>query len=428
MKAIDVAFKDLLRSTRSAIFYVFGFGVPLLTGLLFFFAFGNVGEDDNFELPSTQVWVVNLDESSSEYGGFSVGQLLVEVLSSDELRGLLQVTLAQDANAAREAVDRQEAQVALIIPEGLTATAMGPGGSEEVELYQDPTLTLGPGIVKGIISQLMDGFAGSKIAAGVAGSQLSGQGVAVDQGALREIAAGYAEWAAAVGEVQGRGENPLIEVRPPAGLEVEGGDLRGSLLATILSGMMVFFVFFTGAASAQSILLEEEEGTLPRLFTTPTTRWAILGGKFIAVFITLFIQVVALLIITALLFRIDWGEPLPVSLVTLGLVLLSASFGIFITSLLRNTRQSGVVFGGVMTAMGMVGMMSTFSAGSPNTPQVISTAALLVPQGWAVRAWQLLLERGGGLTDEVLLTVGVMLAQGAVFFALGVLRFRKRYA
>lgn len=428
MKAIDVAFKDLLRSLRSAIFYVFGFGVPLLTGVLFYFAFGDVGEGEGFVLPSTEVWVVNLDEPGAAYGGFSVGQLLVEVLSSEELGELLQVTLAEESEAARQAVDRQEAQVALIIPPGLTAAAMGSAGCGEVELYQDPTLTLGPGIVKGIISQLMDAFAGSKIAAQVAESQLSGRGVAVDQETLSQMAAGYAEWASAMGEAQGRGESPLIEQRAPAGLEDRGDDVRSAILGMVVSGMMVFFVFFSGAASAQSVLLEEEEGTLPRLFTTPTSRWEILGGKFIAVFITLSVQVVALLIITGLLFNIDWGDPLPAALATVGLVVLASSFGIFLTSLLRNTRQSGVIFGGVMTVMGMVGMMRVFTVGAPNTPQGLLTVTLLVPQGWAVRAWQLLLERGGALSGDVLLTVGVMLALGVAFLALGVFRFRKRYA
>ena len=38
----------------------------------------------------------------------------------------------------------------------------------------------------------------------------------------------------------------------------------------IMAGMLVFYAFFTGVASAGSILQEEESGTLPRLFTTPT--------------------------------------------------------------------------------------------------------------------------------------------------------------
>ena len=201
-----------------------------------------------------------------------------------------------------------------------------------------------------------------------------------------------------------------------------------SILAQILAGMMVFYVFFTGAASAQSIIQEEEAGTLPRLFTTPTPSSSILGGKFISVFVLLTVQVVALVIISALVFDIRWGEPLPVALVTVGLVVLASGFGIFITSFLKNSRQSGIVYGGVMTVMGMIGMVGVFTAGMPQGNNPMKTASLFVPQGWGVRGWQLLVEGSGALTVAVLLTVAVMLGLGIVFFVIGVLKFRKRFA
>jgi hypothetical protein len=39
-----------------------------------------------------------------------------------------------------------------------------------------------------------------------------------------------------------------------------------------------------------------------------------------------------------------------------------------------------------------------------------------------------LLEGSGALTNDVLLTVGVMLALGIVFFVIGLLKFRNRFA
>jgi hypothetical protein len=94
--------------------------------------------------------------------------------------------------------------------------------------------------------------------------------------------------------------------------------------------------------------------------------------------------------------------------------------------LLKDTRQSGIIYGGLMTVMGMIGMIGVFTAGAPATPDAVRRAALVVPQGWAVRGWQLLL--AGADVQQVLLTVAVMLAAGIAFFVIGVLRFRKRYA
>jgi ABC-type multidrug transport system permease subunit len=104
----------------------------------------------------------------------------------------------------------------------------------------------------------------------------------------------------------------------------------------------------------------------------------------------------------------------------------ASSFGIFVTSFLRDTRQGGIVYGGVMTVMGMIGMITVFTGTVPTASSAMNTVSLTVPQGWAVRAWRLLIE-GGGLGD-VLVPVAVMLSAGIVFFAIGVLKFRKRYA
>jgi len=235
----------------------------------------------------------------------------------------------------------------------------------------------------------------------------------------------YGEWVAALGRDQSAGSDPLLQVRTPAGGQ-ESGDARVSIVSMVMAGMMVFYVFFTGAASAQSILMEEEAGTLPRLFTTPTPQSTILGGKFISTFLLLSVQVVVLVVITSLIFGINWGEPLPVALVIVGLVVVASSFGIFVTSFLRDTRQGGIIYGGVMTVMGMVGMLTVFTGANPGGSTAFETASLVVPQGWGVRGWRLLLE-GGGVGD-VLLAVAVMLAAGIVFFVIGVLRFRKRYA
>ncbi len=119
---------------------------------IFYFAFGGLGDEGGFDLAVTKVVVVNQDQPVAQAGDFSDGQKLAAFLKSDYLKSILDVTEAADAAAARDAVDRQEAGVAVIIPAGLTAAGENPGERAAVELYQDPTLTLGPGIVKGIVS------------------------------------------------------------------------------------------------------------------------------------------------------------------------------------------------------------------------------------------------------------------------------------
>jgi ABC-2 type transport system permease protein len=424
MKVLDIALKDLRRSFLSAFLLVFGFVLPLLTAALFYFAFGGLagGDEGSFDLPVTRVLVVNLDEAQM---GISVGGTLVDTLQN-AIPGVIEVAEAPDAEAARAAVDRQEAAVAVIIPADLSAAVSEPGASSSVEVYQDPTLTLGPGIVKGIVSGIVDGFAGSKTVVQVASEQLAEEGYQVDLPTRAKLAMQYGMWSAKLGASFQGEENPLFEIQSPAGPETRETSAMEEIVGQIIAGMMVFYVFFTGATSALNILQEDEAGTLPRLFTTPTPQATILGGKLAATFVLLTIQVVVLVIASILIFDVYWGEPLPVALAALGLIVLSASFGIFITSLVKDSRQAGIVYGGVMTVLGMVGLISVFTAGVPDVADKVGVAALVTPQGWSLRAWQFAMD--GAAMGDLLLTVAVTLVAGAVFFALGVYRFSKRFA
>ena len=102
-----------------------------------------------------------------------------------------------------------------------------------------------------------------------------------------------------------------------------------TILRSIMAGMMIFYAFFTGTSAAQTILQEEENGTLARLFISPTSTATILNGKFLAGFLMIIVQVTVLLIFSNLVFDIYWGSVFPLILASIGLVALATSFGIF---------------------------------------------------------------------------------------------------
>jgi len=199
-----------------------------------------------------------------------------------------------------------------------------------------------------------------------------------------------------------------------------------NIIGPIMGGMMIFYAFYTGTATAESILREEEERTLPRLFTTPTPQAAILGGKFLAVFLTVVVQMAVLIVAGRLIFGIRWGALEAVVLMALGVVLAASGFGVFVNSFLKDTKQGGVVFGGILTVTGMLGMISIFAMSSPAAARLGDTVSLLVPQGWAVRG--LMMAMNGEPLSNVLVNSLVLLAWSAVFFIIGVWRFKHRYA
>ena len=97
------------------------------------------------------------------------------------------------------------------------------------------------------------------------------------------------------------------------------------------------------------------------------------------------------------IFGIDWGALLPVIVAVAGVVMAASGTGLFLVSLMQNTRQGGVIFGGVLTVAGMIGLIPVFTAGVPNQPESLKVISLLVPQGWAMRSLELTHDGGARL-------------------------------
>ena len=421
MRLFDMALKDLLRSFRSAFLLAMMFVAPLLLTGLIYFAFGRAG-DGGFELPVTRVQVANLDQPNPG-SGFSAGHMLADYLQSEELSGLLQVSLAADESSARAAVEQQEADVAVLIPADFTAAAMYQEVSATVTLLHDPTLTIQPEIVRLIVGEYIDAFSGVKIALQIAAHGLAADGWVLDEAAIEQIEEKYVAWVQTAGHTHDgeAPQQPILMTRGPGGSSAPT-DLVSTLLGPVLAGMMVFFAFFTGAAGASSLIYEEEEGTLARLFSTPTPKATVLGGKFVAILLTVVVQVLVLLLAGNVLFGIRWGEPVTVALVGTGLAVSAAGFGVFLMSFVKTTRQAGPVMGLTVTLTGMLGGL--IPTGDPSQPGAFATVSLILPQGWAMRGWRLAVN--GATPAEALLPLGVLLAFGLVLFAIGVFGFRRR--
>ena len=430
MKIIDIALKDMTRSFRSFFAIIFMFVLPLLITGMFYFMFGNIADDGEFNLPKTKVIVANMDEGGPKFNvntdnipgskdADTMGEIIVGILESDDMADLIVVSHASDPAAARAAVDNQTAQVAIIIPADFSDQFADINEEAVIEFYQDPTLTIGPSVIRAILNRFTDGMAGVKIAINVFIDEAKPE----QQIYVGEVVQRYLKISLAENEDL---EGELLDVRvpPSENAAAKSQNLLIRIIGPIMGGMMIFYAFYTGTSTAQSILREEEERTMPRLFTTPTSQATILSGKFLSVFMTVSVQVIVLLVVARYLFGIRWGEILPVSLSAIGIVISASSFGIFVNSLLKDTKQSGAIFGGVLTVTGMVGMINTFMGNSYDTTGF--NVSLLVPQGWAVRG--LMQAMSGQPITSILITMSVLLVWSAVFFIVGVWRFNKRYA
>ena len=182
----------------------------------------------------------------------------------------------------------------------------------------------------------------------------------------------------------------------------------------VLVGMMIFFMFLAASNVARSILDEDVNGTLPRLFTTPTPRGVILAGKFLSVMLVVLIQAVVLIVAGRLIFGIDWGGPAPVGALTVVGAAVAAGFAVCLMSLARTPGQAGAITSGVFLVMALVG--GNF-VGTANPGGIFGTVRLFTPNGWLLKGWDSTL-RGGSIGD-VLLPVVVVLAFAIVTLSIG---------
>ena len=423
MKIIDIALKDLAQSFRNTFALGMMFAVPLLITGLIYFAFGGLSAGvGRFNLPTLRLAVVNLDQPHQDL--IQLGKTVPDFLRDPAMPSWLQVSEIADEASARAALNARTIDVVLIVPTNLSDAAISPTERATITILHDPTLTIGPAFVQDVMGLFLNGITSGGIALRVVRDQVATTGKKLDPTAQAIMWQDYSTWFIDMQRNLRHSTDPLLTIQAPAAVADQvQRDPIADMMGKIMAGMMIMFVFFTGANTAQTILREDEEGTLARLFTTPTPRTTVLAGKFASVCVTIAVQVIVLMIVSALLFKINWGQPTTVLLVAIGLLIAAAGFGVMLISFVKTARQTGPVIGGVMSATGMLGGLFTTGVAMPAAFDMLT---LTMPQGWALRGWELALD-GAGASD-VVLPVLVMVSMGVVFFVIGAFNFRKRFA
>ncbi len=276
-------------------------------------------------------------------------------------------------------------------------------------VYFDPVLQVQPKILEAILRDTLDGFSGTGIAIATLLEGWKQLGLPDGESQIPSVERLYVEWIRNSQAPEGSAIGSAFVLQKPAVPQTADSN---PLLAQTMAGMMIFFVFYSGAVVAMNILQEDEQGTLARLFSTPTAKGQILVGKLVSVLLVMVIQTILLLLLSSLLFGIKWGSPLSLVLADLGMIAIAGGLGLFLMSLIRSSRQSGPILGGVLTLTAMLGGLFTVSI--PSIPPAFQVANLFTPQGWALQAWKLSLS--GASPVELLVPFAVMLVSGSIPF------------
>jgi ABC-2 type transport system permease protein len=421
MKILDIAFKDLVRSTRSLFLIGMAFAAPLLITALIYFSFGSISSGE-MSIASVTVGVVNTDVLPADAPlETALGENIRSMFFDDSVKSWITASDYADEAAARDAVNAQEIGVAIIIPATFTEDYLAGKTDTAITILQDPTLTIGPTVVRDMITSLLDGVASGGVAYKVVNERMEANAKTLDPRTIPTFFEKYSSWYADF-------QRALFHSPEKAALVVKSPTVAGamtsnvqSMMGLVMSGQLIFFSFFTGAYAMMSILQEVEEGTLARLFTTPTDRTTILAGKFLAVLFTVILQGAVLLVAGHYFFNIHWGETGSVLLGFFGQMFASVGLAVLLVSFIKTSKQGGAIFGGALTTLGMVsGLFTT------NIPiDAFKMIGNFTPQGWVLKAWRLSL--AGQPVSELIVPFLVLVAMGVVMFAIGATLFRRRF-
>ena len=366
MKVLAIVRIELTRllRDRSNLFFVFLF--PLL---LIIFLGAQFGGDF-----STRIGVV---APEGDTAADTVTQRL------DALDGITVVEVA-DADALADEVDRGVLAAGLELPEGY-GDALVEVEPVEVRFLgrADATSVSLRSLVTAVLAeQEQPGAAAQLLATGRAATG----GEAIPVAELREAA---------------------VAVQDDAGsVEVAATTLGVDELAEEFAGLNQFdlgassqlflFTFLTSLAGSAALIQTRQYGVATRMLSTPTSVSTVLlgtaGGRFaIALFQALYI-----IVVSALVFGVNWGDPLATTLVVLLFCVAAAAAAMLIGSVFSNDSQaSGAGVGIGLGAAALGGSMVPIEL----YPAGVAQVARITPHAWANEAMAELVRRDGTVVD-----------------------------
>ena len=153
----------------------------------------------------------------------------------------------------------------------------------------------------------------------------------------------------------------------------------------------------------------------------PTGKGAFLLGSILGNVFWALVQMTLLILFGVVVLRVNWADqPAGLALVMVASTLAAAALGAMLGAFVKTASQAN----GLSIMLGMV-MALLGGCWYPIElfPETVRTAVKVLPTTWAMQGMTDLLLRGQGVMG-VLPEVGVLLGFAAIFFAVGVARFR----
>jgi len=187
------------------------------------------------------------------------------------------------------------------------------------------------------------------------------------------------------------------------------------------AGQLITWVFIPLIGISGLFAMERQKGTLRRLLTTPTEKATYLLGTILGQVVMALVQMLLLIAFGIAVMKLDWGQsPAALAAMLIASSLAAAALGTTLGTFVKTEGQAGglsIMLGMVMALLGGCWYpLELF-------PQFVRTAVKILPTNWAMQGMLDIVVRGQGL-GGVAPEAGVLLGFAALFFLIGVWRFR----
>lgn len=306
----------------------------------------------------------------------------------------------EDAASARDDLARGRADVGLF----LTAEAEQ---AFDTSLPADvEVVTASPATAQAVLQQV----------------RIAVQQVASARGQLTALTAGGlsdAEAEQALGQVEASDTPPRVEVTDVNRVSQELAGLGQFDLGA--SSQLLLFVFLSSLTGASTLILSRRQGVLARTIAAPVSISQALTGQALGRFVLAMVQGLYLILGTAFLFDVDWGNWPASLLVLITFAAVSSAAAMIIGSMMDNDGAAtgvGVGVGLIIAALGGCMVPLDFF------PDTMRTVAHITPHAWAYDAFAEIQRHDGHIRD-VLPQLGVLSAMAVALLALGTWLLRR---
>lgn len=404
MKSLLIALKDIKIQIKDRKQLVLMLLMPIVLTAILGTALKGVLNSD--EAPKTVLGLYNADEHKVTDG------FIESVLKRTDMKSSLELKSISSEKQLRNLLKAEKIDAGLILPEGWGQSLVA-GRTAHARIYQGS----GKEINAVFIQQLTDAYTESV-------QTISGSTTfAVTNLAIRAKQSGESFNPEKSGQQIAAAAEEAIKPKDYV-KDTPVGNKPVSAMQYYAAAMAAMFLLFNAMNGGKSFHNERGTETLGRLMVTPTTRGAILGGKFLGTWFIAFIQFLVFMIVTHYVLLVDWGSHVWQTLVLAFVYSFAvAGLSMVVAAFTKSERAADAIGSvGVQVFAILGGSMIPIAS----FPEVLRGLSKLTPNSWALTGF---VDIMGGTTtwNSLVLPVFVLVGIGLCAAAIGVWRLRVKY-